>query len=176
VNVMKEIPLTKGKVAVIDDEDYESLARHRWITQEVRPTYKGRVYASKFYARASCRGPALLMHRLITSAPKGMDVDHIDGDGLNNRRCNLRICTRSQNQRNKRVANRNGFCGVVFKAKKKTNQYAAQITVDKKTVYVGYFDTAERAARAADSARYAIAGEFAKLNFPREMNQAAETA
>jgi hypothetical protein len=92
---MIEIPLSRGYVAVLDDEDAALVARHRWFAAVRTNT----VYA---VANVTTNGKrsSLLLHRLVTSAPAGKDVDHIDGDGLNNRRANLRVCEHAENGRN----------------------------------------------------------------------------
>ena len=83
---MKQIPLTKNKFTLVDDEDYELVNKYNW-------------YFGAGYARSMEK---ILMHRLIMKAKKGQMIDHIDGNGLNNQRSNLRFCTHSQNMANKK--------------------------------------------------------------------------
>ena len=90
---MKLIPLSQNKFAVIDDEDYALVTKYRWHFSKVSKEY-GRAKAS-----LGRRGRAISMHRLIMGNPVGLDVDHINGDTLDNRRCNLRIVTHAQNQK-----------------------------------------------------------------------------
>jgi hypothetical protein len=94
---MKEILLTRGKVAIVDDEDYALVNRMKWQAAPSRDT---------FYAMCGIPGlrgqQRLLMHRLIMDPPKGMEIDHINGNGLDNRRANMRIVTRQQNLQNRR--------------------------------------------------------------------------
>lgn len=104
---MKQIPLTKGKVTVVDDADYEELSRYKW-----------HVAAEKYPARWGRRGERhiVYMHRQIMQPPDGMEVDHIDGNTFNNLRSNLRVCTHAENIHNaKRPSNnKSGVKGVYF--------------------------------------------------------------
>jgi len=108
------------------------------------------------------------MHRLLIHAPKGMEVDHINGNGLDNRICNLRICTRSQNQINKGLQKNNttGYKGVSFI--KKHRKYRATIRINGKSMYLGEFESAKGAAFAYDNKAKELFGNFAKLNFVEE--------
>ena len=103
------------------------------------------------------------MHRLLMAPPKGMLVDHIDGNGLNNRRANLRLCTRSQNRRNTRPQNASSaFLGVI----RRGDKYLAKITHAGRTEHLGTFTDEEQAARTRDRRAKELFGEFAWLNFP----------
>jgi hypothetical protein len=161
---LKAIPLTQGYVSFVDNEDYEELSKYKWRAS-VQPN--GRVYAIR-----SQRNPlkktqdTIFMHRVITDASRGMDVDHIDGNGLNNTRSNLRVCSRSENLRNQRLHsdNTSGFKGVSYH--KRDRKWQARIRVNGKQHFLGYFDTPEAAARAYDTAALHYFGEFARLNFP----------
>ncbi len=162
---MKEIKLggTKhtGMVALVDDEDYEMLAAYgSWHTLTMR---KGAI------TYASCgKGPAgkqksIYMHRLLL--PETSVIDHIDRNGLNNQRSNLRSATTSQNQGNtaKRAGCSSRFKGVCLVG----GMWRAQISgLSKKTKYLGTFEDEEDAARAYDKAAREHFGEFAWLNFP----------
>jgi len=106
------------------------------------------------------------MHRLILNAPPDLKVDHINGNGLDNRKENLRLATTPQNVRNARLSLRNssGFKGV----KRKRQKWQASIVFNGKTIRLGVFDAREDAARAYDIAALLLHGEFARVNFPKE--------
>ena len=116
---MKKITLTQGKEAIVDDDDYEMLMEYKWCAQK-------RITGIFYVARSTPKDSSgkqkilLLMHREITNAPKGMEVDHINGNPLDNRKENLRICTNQQNamNRGKRSDNTSGYKGVSYKKKK----------------------------------------------------------
>lgn len=152
---MKEIPLTKGHVALVDDADYAAVARHSWYAK-----VKGRqVYAMSRIGGK--RGRVQSLHRFLLGYPTQM-VDHIDGDGLNNRRVNLRCCTNGQNLCGTRRKQRDiPYVGVVHYYK---GQFAAQIFQNGKHHWLGAFPTAERAAQAYNEGAKRLHGEFARLN------------
>lgn len=150
---MKKIPLTQGFEAIVDDEDYESLSRFKW-------------YALKFrkyiYATRNPRSGRIYMHRVIMGEPSLLEVDHINGDGLNNLRSNLRYATRSENQRNRGVPENNttGYKGV----HRLKNRWVARIYVNGQRLHLGNFQNLEDAGRAYDSAAKRYFGEFARIN------------
>ena len=158
---MKKIKLTLGKKATVDDEDFKYLNKWNW-------------YASKgyntFYAVRMSGKPrrAILMHRLILKTPKEKDVDHIDGNGLNNQKTNIRNCTRSQNLYNQYRKNSCGFKGIrkiVINCSKKTYcYYVSRIMVMGKGYYLGCFKTPTSAAIAYNNAAIKYHKGFAKLN------------
>lgn len=156
---MKELQLTRGMVAIVDDEDYEPLSAYRWHAKTSGSN------PSKDYACRSTggpRGPRILMHRAIIGAPVGMDVDHINGDSLDNRRANLRLATRSQNLQN-RPRQRNNSSGYKGVSRYRTGQWMACITVDGARKYLGYHPTPELAHAAYCAAAAELHGEFARL-------------
>lgn len=153
---MKWISLTRGHFAVVDDEDFNNLMRFRWHAN---------CFSGKWYAFRKHNYQKISMHRQIMSAPKGMDVDHINGNTLDNRKSNLRNCTHSQNMANRGVTkqNKSGFKGVSFH--KQHQKWHAKITVMRKKIHIGYFETPEDAASAYDAKAKEFFGEFARLNF-----------
>jgi hypothetical protein len=162
---MKEIPLSNSdKVALVDDEDFERLSQFKW-TYEKRPN---QAYATR---AISTEGPnshkrAIRMHQEILAAPPGFMIDHKNGDGLNNLRSNLRICTRAQNAHNspKKIGGKTPYKGVGLVPKCKM-KFEARIHVNKERYILGRFETAELAALAYDEAARKLHGEFARPNF-----------
>jgi len=154
---VRRVPLTRGKFAVVDAEDYYRLIRYRWHA----------VFNSKtFYAARIKAGKTIKMHREITGAPGHLVVDHIDRDGLNNCRGNLRVCSAVQNFRNtgSTAGASSKYKGVHWHKKK--NKWAAAIQYNKKVYHLGYFEDQVDAAKAYDIKAGEYFGEFAYLNFP----------
>jgi len=161
---MKEIALTKGKVAIVDDEDFERLNRHKWTAT----TDKGRKlwYAYRQEKSLSGKYIAIKMHREIMGVGPydQLDVDHRDRNGLNNQKYNLRACTRSQNLCNMVRFNPSGYKGVSLQTRGK--KWVAKIQINGKQIYLGIFTQKEDAARAYDRAALKYHGEYSRLNFP----------
>lgn len=148
---MKEIKLTKGYVALVDDEDFDYLRQWKWHVD----VQKWSVYA----VRASIKeGKTInvLMHRALLNPPIGVEIDHIDRNGLNNQRGNLRVCTHSQNSMNRKYKNASGYIGVYYhydnlKSGIKKRIYSC-IKVNGIQIYLGSFITETDAATAYDNA------------------------
>ena len=156
---MALIPLTKGKFAVVDDEDFERLSKFRWSAVNMG----GRWYAYRYMKNGEPnprRG--VPMHREIISTDK-MDVDHIDGDGLNNSRANLRPASRAENLWNARkTRGKSRFKGVHFHSQNK--KWRATIMANGKKHELGCHGTEEDAALAYNKAAAELFGNFARLN------------
>lgn len=153
--MMREIPLTKGKVAIIDDEDYPKVSEYKWC------------YSTGYAVSRRIEGGQkviLLMHRLIMDAPKELVTDHINHDRLDNRRANLRLCTRHQNNCNMpmRSNNKSGYKGVYWRAAR--NKWQANVRYEGKEYYLGLFENLNEAALAYNAKATELFGEFAHLN------------
>ena len=154
---MKEIHLTKSKIAKIDAEDYDSISKHKWHTHPLG------------YASTSIGGrknqKSLLMHRLIMDAQKGDIVDHINGDKLDNRKSNLRICNQSNNIGNSRIRkdNTTGYKGVTRSAFVDGN-YVSRIYYKGKHIHLGVFNNPHDAARMDSFWAFDMFGAFAGLS------------
>lgn len=164
---MKEITLTQGYVAMVDDEDFEYLNQWNWCAETKQ---KRKVIYAK---RTRCSsGKRIRMHRLImgvadTSKP---DIDHRDGNGLNNQKYNLRIATNSQNGMNRGANSNNtsGYKGVSKDKNRNENPWKAAIKHNDKRIHLGYYSTPEQAAQVYDTKALELYGEFAWLNFPND--------
>ena len=194
----REIPLwlnrneLSDKVAIVDDEDYDKVIE---AAMNYNKSGEPRKNTGKWYYRDNSYGNEYALsggryrsiHRVVVGAPKGMDIDHINGNGLDNRKENLRICTRSQNAMNQRLKShsRSGYKGVQYApvhrqkyTSKKTgittvhesklkNPYRAYIGDGKGGhITLGRYATAEEAARVRDAKAKELHGEFVYLNFP----------
>lgn len=167
---MKEIPLTQGQVALVDDEDFDNVSQYRW-------TAKKRSYDDVFYAWSRLgevgTNNRVFLHAFLMGHRDGLQVDHIDRNGLNCQRHNLRWATVSQNHANKcRLRNNtSGYKGVWFDPN--WGRWRAQIYINRTCIRLGGFPTAEAAAKAYDDAAREHFGEFSRVNFPMEGERAA---
>lgn len=158
---MKLVPLTRGKFAMVDDADFEAVSQFKW--QAVK---RGRCfYAARCVRKPDGKWTIQYMHRFLM--PGIAQIDHRDGNGLNNQRKNIRPATTQQNFwafKRKQAGATSKFRGVSWE--KKRLKWEAQIRVDGKNIFLGYFTAGEDAARAFDAAARKYRGEFAHLNFP----------
>ena len=158
------IPLTKGYEAIVDVSDLPLVGERNWFATEIRKP-DGSIYA--VYATRTDvtdgRKHNVHMHRLIAPPATGLHVDHISGDGLDNRRSNLREVTRSQNMMNRRgnAGSRSGVKGVYWLAR--TGRWYAQIQANGKRWHLGYFPTMDDAVSAYRMANIEKHGEFGKF-------------
>lgn len=152
---MQTIPLSQNKVAIIDDEDF------RWISQTKWFCHHGNAETKRTIGG---RRVIISMAREIMKCPEGRVVDHINGDKLDNRKTNLRICTQAENTRNRGMSahNSSGFKGVTFN--KGVKRWIACIRLNGKNKHLGCFDSPEDAARAYDMAAEKNYGQFARTN------------
>lgn len=153
------VPLTKGYEAVIDACDASLVAAWNWHAR----TDTNTVYAARNIEKdASGLRGAISMHRQISNNPDGMEVDHWDGDGLNNRRINLRIATKSENQRNRKTStlSQTGLKGV--SPYNRNGTWHARISINGKRISLGYYKTPEEAHSAYCNASAEMHGEFGR--------------
>lgn len=164
---MKRIPLTQGQSALVDDGDYRKLMKFKWCAHRHHDRKVATFYAVRNILLPDGRRVQIKMHQQIMHCRW---LDHKDGNGLNNQKINLRKATQSQQEANKKLRrdNTSGYKGVVWFRRDKC--WKAQIGGQRrrrKNRHIGYFNTAEEAARAYDHAAIESFGEFARLNFPR---------
>ena len=158
---VRYIALTRGLYALVDARNYEWLSRHKWSIQDGAP-------GKAVYAVRGSHGRKIFMHREIMKPPPGMVVDHINRNGLDNREANMRNCTRLQNLQNRYWhAGRSQYRGVSPRGDK----WIALVGYKGETMCVGLFDDEVEAAKARDRKAYELAGEFADLNFPDEIQR-----
>lgn len=150
---MAVVIIHSGESAIVDDDDFAIISQLKW-------------YRSGKYVVANIKNEIgvrkqISMHRLITNCRHGFYVDHIDGDGLNNQRKNLRVCTPLENAKNRCMskANRSGYKGVSYC--KTTKKWYASIKSNKKSINLGYHESPQSAYEAYKSAAYKLHGEFA---------------
>jgi len=160
---MSEIPLTNGGVALVNDDDVDIVLPYTWYWVNFGKKTKTK-YACAMETTANGKQRVVLMHRLIMGVSGGIEVDHKNRDGLDNRRENLRIATRSQQMANaakRNVPTTSKYKGVCWVGKK----WQAKIVVNGRQIYLGSYVIEEDAARAYDEGARRHFGEFARTNF-----------
>lgn len=148
---MKYLILSQGKQAIIDDEDFEFLNQRKWS------------FRSDGYAVGRDKGKLVRLHRFIMRTPNGMLTDHINGDRLDNRKSNLRICNDLQNcwNRHSKAKNFSGVQGVYWN--KSLKKWRAKITVNRKHIHIGLYELKEDAIKARQKAEIKYFGEYSAL-------------
>lgn len=158
------IPLTRGRMAVVDDRDADWLSKWKWCAYPHRRTWYAMRAERIEPGRGGCaRGH--LMHRCVLGLKHGDGrlVDHINGDGLDNRRANLRICTSANSSMNRGPHGRRPYKGL---RRSKRGWWDARIGANGRSHWLGTFPTMREAAHAYDDAARQLHGEYARLNFP----------
>jgi hypothetical protein len=157
----RKIPLTQGKFAIVDPEDYEELSKYKWYAAKMGRTF----YAARTIRITNGKHRLIIMHRQVLKDSEGLFVDHINHNGLDNRKCNLRICTIQQNVWNMRK--QRGNCASQYKGvtwRKDIGKWQARVICGGKVFSCGHFNDEKAAAAAYDKKAKELFGEFAALN------------
>ncbi len=166
---MKKIPLAQGKVALIDDEDFELVSQYKWYYYKNKNESAN--YAITKIRTGHKKYQVIKMHRLILGLKTGdkHQCDHIDHNGLNNQKNNLRICTSQQNRFNSRARKNSTskYKGVCWD--KRRRQWVSYIRIQKKLIYLGGFCNEKEAAKIYNRVALFEFGEFAYTNFPKKI-------
>lgn len=152
---MKYIPLTQGKFAIVDDEDFSELSKLKWW-------YLSAGGYAVYTKRIGVRSIKNLMHKLLMGSIRGLEIDHLNGDGLDNRKNNLRFCTHRQNIQNQKKRWNKKFKGTCFLWDRR--KWRASITLEGKTIYLGTYLTETEAGDAYSRAALKYFGRFARIN------------
>ncbi|MCK5564715.1 MAG: HNH endonuclease [Planctomycetes bacterium] len=160
-----KIALTQGKFALVDKRDAKRVNKHKWYAK--KPDHENRTFYAARSARVKgSRKKAIRMHRFIINAQPGQMIDHVDGDGLNNTRKNLRFATQTQNHFNCHARRSNtGFLGVCKVSGKRKKRYLAKLQSEKKRVLYKRFYNKYEAAAMYDHVKRSVAGEYGSYNF-----------
>ncbi len=160
---MKKIPLVNNRgFALIDDEDFERVSQHKWSLLK----NKNKDYAQTGI-KINNKWETVRMHRFILDTKKNRDSDHRDGNGLNNQKYNLRLCTRSQNLMNQQsIIGSSKYKGVCWDKSRK--KWYSCIMINYKNIWLGRHELEIDAAEAYDRAAIKYFSEFARLNFPEK--------
>lgn len=160
---MKTIPLTQNKHALVDDEDFERVNQYRWCAHHYYYGWR----AVRSIRKSNGKQTSQYMHRFIMDTPKELQTDHENHNGLDNQKHNLRNCTQSQNNMNRKIQQQrktiSRFKGVVWH--KRTKKWEARIGLNGKLIHIGYHTNEIEAAKAYDEKAKELFAEFAYLNF-----------
>ena len=160
----RRIPLTQNKYAIVDPEDYERLSKYKWYAAKGHHTF----YAVRGkWSKIQRKRVELRMHRVITNAPDHLYVDHVNHNGLDNRKANLRLATHAQSVRNREKFTRpatSRYKGISWHSS--TQKWCACIQTNNTKIHLGSFDSEIEAAKTYDKAARKLHGAFAALNFP----------
>lgn len=173
---MKKIDISTKRFpdtfTMVDDDMFGELNRYKWHVRQSTSV----LYVRRNSLDADGRHVWVNMHHQVLRSPDGTETDHRDGNGLNNQKSNLRVCTGSQNQCNQRTPknNKSGYKGVSWNGN--ARKWQASIGINGKTLHMGYFFCLIKAARTYDSAAREHFGEFARLNFPEKTENSSNTS
>ncbi len=156
---MRKIELTQGKIAIVDDRDFPMVINYKWYAFQSKQDWYAQTHIKKNNKRTS-----LQMHRLITGVLSGIEIDHIDHNGLNNRRSNLRFATNQQNSFNRKshIGSSSKYKGVSWNNLQR--KWVVQIAINGKGRHIGYFANEKDAALAYNKVALRLFGNFAYLN------------
>ena len=157
---MKKIMALNGQEASVSDDDFELVSQFRWSASRKKSGKGGYYFLTKKDRKT------LYMHRLVMGAVAGQEIDHINGDPSDNRRENLRFCTRGQNSANRSYSPKSGFRGVYKQPY--GNTWQVKICANRKFIRGGNFRDPIEAAKKYDELAVELFGQFATLNFPTE--------
>lgn len=163
---VKRIPLTQGKFAIVDDADYEYLMQWKWYAVKDKNTYYAMRNQRISESGTRARRTTILMHRAIMKVQTGLQIDHINHNGLDNRKANMRICTNKENHYNQ-LSQRNKTSKYRGVSRDK-NRWRADIQRDKNKLYLGSYVSEIKAALAYDNKATMLFGSFAHLNIKQE--------
>lgn len=165
--MVKKIPLSKEMYALVDDEDYNELSKYYWRVMDSGIQARKVHYAVR--QEGTTKRKSFLMHRVIMNAPVGYDVDHINGDGLDNRRSNLRVVTRRENSQNQHIKRKSKYVGVTYDKRPNIRKHwYSRIHINGKTIHLGSFLHEKDAGKAYDSKLIEMGYE--PVNFPGNIN------
>jgi len=161
---MKEIKLTQGKTTLVDDEDLEYLLQFKWYVSFNKVSKR---WVAQRHNIKNGKRKMVYMHREIMNAPDKLFVDHRNHDTLDNRKQNLRICTKTENAINRKGACINStskYLGVSWN--KNNNKWETYIAKNSKKIFLGFFNNEEKAAIIRDKVAIQLHGDYVSLNFP----------